>query len=133
MIRHPWKKDGDTRDLAEKRHQAKQEQEQREDDGKDYYEKCNHEHTTKSKGLKICVTCGLCLKQYFSQEMNYDLDRFFLENTGPDHVLEIREKMRELMGVIIDKLLVLMVKNSTGRASRSRTTSRALGLLRRAL
>ena len=32
MMRHQWKKDGDTRDLAEKRHQAKQEQEQREDD-----------------------------------------------------------------------------------------------------
>ncbi len=55
MIRHPWKKDGDTRDLAEKRHQAKQEQEQREDHGKDYYEICDHEYTIKSLGFKICA------------------------------------------------------------------------------
>ena len=50
MIRHPWKKDGDTRALAEKRHQAKQEQEQREDGGKDYYEKCDHEQLLNQKG-----------------------------------------------------------------------------------
>ena len=67
----------------------------------DDYEKCDHEYTIKSLGFKICVTCGLCLKQYFSQETNYNLDRVFLKNTGPDHILEIREKMKELMGMII--------------------------------
>ena len=48
----------------------------------DDYEKCDHEYTIKSLGFKICVTCGLCLKQYFSQETNYNLDRVFLKNTG---------------------------------------------------
>ncbi len=70
-------------------------------DSEDDYEKCDHEYTIKSLGWKICVTCGLCLKRCFSRETNYNLDRVFLKNTGPDHVLEIREKMRELMGMII--------------------------------
>ena len=70
-------------------------------DCEDDYEKCDHEYKIKSLGWKICVTCGLCLKRCFSREMSYDLERCFLRNTGPDHVLEIREKMRELMGIII--------------------------------
>ena len=84
----------------------------------------------------------MCLKQYFSQEMDYDLDRFFLKNTGPDHVLEIREKMRELMGMIIRQTISCDFLCPDGKRRwediyveppEGRTTSRALGLLRRAL
>ncbi len=45
----------------------------------------------------------MCLERCFSRETDYDSDRFFPNNTGPDHVLEIREKMRELMDTIVRK------------------------------
>ena len=58
----------------------------------------------------MCLTCGLEMRDAtlfdndFSQETDYDSGRFFLSNTRTDHVVEIREKMRELMSMIIRKI-----------------------------
>ena len=68
---------------------------------KEPYELCDHEYTTKLLGWKTCLTCGLCLKQHFSHEAGTHSDRVFIKNTGPDHVVEIREKMRELMDMVV--------------------------------
>ena len=97
MIWCLWKKDEDTRYLAEKRHKAKQEQDQKEDD----YKTCDHEYTVRSDGAITCLTCGL-EKRYTSQipEKGYKY-RTFAKNTVPDHFVEIREKMKELMGMVI--------------------------------
>ena len=68
---------------------------------KEYYKTCDHKHTVKSDGAITCLTCGL-EKKYISQipEKGYKY-RIFVKNTGPDHFVEIREKMRELMGMVI--------------------------------
>ena len=65
------------------------------------YEKCNHEYTLRSKGYKTCLSCGL-EKKYISQipEEGHE-SRIFIKNTGPDHVVEIMEKMRETMSMMI--------------------------------
>ncbi len=67
MARDPWLKDGDTRDLAEKRHQAKQER-------KDDYKICDHEHAVRSKGFRTCVICGLHVRDptQFVPEKGYE-------------------------------------------------------------
>ena len=64
---------------------------------KEPYELCDHEYTVRSKGYKTCLSCGL-EEKYISQipEEGYE-DRIFIKNTGPDHIVEIREKMRELI------------------------------------
>ena len=49
---------------------------------KEHYEICDHEYTIKSDGMKICVTCGLCLRRLitFSTDDYYeDENRFFLK------------------------------------------------------
>ncbi len=65
------------------------------------YEKCDHEYTLRSTGYKTCLSCGL-EEKYLRQvpEEGYE-SRIFIKNTGPDHVVEIRGKMRELMDMII--------------------------------
>ena len=65
------------------------------------HEKCDHEYTIRSEGYKTCLSCGL-EEKYLSQvpEEGYE-DRFFIKNTGPDHVVEIRKKMKELMDMVV--------------------------------
>ncbi len=58
MMWDPWLKDGDTRDLAEKRHQDEQDkkyQAERKDDRKI----CDHAHVVRVKGFRTCMICGL--------------------------------------------------------------------------
>ncbi len=62
---------------------------------------CDHEYTIKSSGWEICVTCGLCLRQILFQDLSSYSDRYFFKNTKKDRVVEIREKMSELMGMIV--------------------------------
>ena len=62
---------------------------------------CDHEYTIKSSGWEICVTCGSRLRRILSQDLSSYSDRFFFNNTKKDHVVEIREKMSELMGMIV--------------------------------
>ena len=62
---------------------------------------CDHEYTIKSSGWEICVTCGLRLRQILSQDLSSYSDRYFFNNTKKDHGVEIREKMSELMGMIV--------------------------------
>ncbi len=62
---------------------------------------CDHEYTIKSSGWEICVTCGLCLRQILSQDLSFYSNRYFFNNTKKDYVVEIREKMSELMGMIV--------------------------------
>ncbi len=62
---------------------------------------CNHEYTIKSSGWKICVTCGLYLRRVLSQDFSSYSDRCSSNNTKKDRVVEIREKMSELMGMIV--------------------------------
>ncbi len=62
---------------------------------------CDHEYTIKSSGWEICVTCGLRLRRILSQDLSSYSDRYFFNNTKKDHVVEIREKMSELMGMIV--------------------------------
>ena len=77
---------------------------------KEYYEICNHEYTIKHGGSRVCLTSGLEMRDAtlfdndFSQETDYDSGRFFLSNRRTDHVVEIRERMRELMSMIIRKI-----------------------------
>ncbi len=68
---------------------------------KEPYELCDHEYTTKLLGWKTCLSCGL-EERYLSHtpEVGYE-DRVFIKNTGPDHVVEIRKKMRELMDMVV--------------------------------
>ncbi len=70
---------------------------------KEYYEICNHEYTIKHGGSRVCLTCGLEMRDatLFGNDFYQATGRFFLSNTRTNHVLEIREKMRELMGMII--------------------------------
>ncbi len=51
---------------------------------------CDHEYT-----------CGLYLRRILSQDLSSYSDRCFLNNTKKDHVVEIRERMSELMGTIV--------------------------------
>ncbi len=62
---------------------------------------CDHEYTIKSSGWEICVTCGLYLRRILSQDFSTYLDRYSFSNTKKDRVAEIREKMSELMGMIV--------------------------------
>ncbi len=62
---------------------------------------CDHEYTIKSSGWEICVTCGLRLRQILSQDLSSYSDRYFFNNTKTDRCIEIREKMSELMGMIV--------------------------------
>ena len=62
---------------------------------------CDHEYTIKSSGWEICVTCGLYLRRILSQDLNTYLDRYSFNNSKKDRVVEIREKMSELMGMIV--------------------------------
>ncbi len=62
---------------------------------------CDHEYTIISLGWKICVTCGLYLRRILSQDLSSYSDRYFFNNTKTDHVVEIRGKMSELMGMIV--------------------------------
>ncbi len=64
---------------------------------------CDHEYTTKSSGWVICVTCGLYLKRTLSQDISTYLDRYSFSCPKKVHVMEIREKMSELMGNIVRK------------------------------
>ncbi len=66
----------------------------------EYYETCDHEYTIKSLGWKICLTCGLCLKRCFSTD-DYYKDRVFIKNRSLDKVKEVRDKMNELISVIV--------------------------------
>ncbi len=71
---------------------------------KEYYEECDHAYTIKSLGRKICVTFGLCLRRLitFSTDEYYeDENRVFIKDTGPDKFKEVRDKMNELMGMIV--------------------------------
>ena len=70
MMWDPWLKDGDTRDLAEKRHQAKQEKKYQAE-RKDDYKVCDHAHVARSKGFRTCLICGLHARdptQYVPEE-----------------------------------------------------------------
>ena len=62
---------------------------------------CDHEYTIKSSGWKICVTCGLYLRRILSQDLSTYLDRYSFNNSKKDRVMEIREKMSELMEMIV--------------------------------
>ena len=62
---------------------------------------CDHKYTIKSSGWKICVTCGLYLRRILFQDLSSYSDRYFFSNKKKDHVVEIREKMSELMGMIV--------------------------------
>ena len=62
---------------------------------------CDHEYTIKSSGWEICVTCGLYLRRILSQDFSTYLDRYSFNNSKKDRVMEIREKMSELMGMIV--------------------------------
>ncbi len=62
---------------------------------------CDHEYTIKSSGWEICVTCGLCLRQILFQDLSSYSDRYYFNNSKKDRVVEIREKMSELMGLIV--------------------------------
>ncbi len=65
---------------------------------------CDHEYTIISLGWKICVICGLRLRRILSQETKFFyFDRCILNNKKKDHVVEIRGKMSELMGMIVRK------------------------------
>ncbi len=64
---------------------------------------CDHEYTIKSSGWEICVTCGLRLRQILFQDLSTYSDRCSFNNTKKDRVVEIREKMSELMGMIVIK------------------------------
>ncbi len=79
---------------------------------------CDHEYTIKSSGWEICVTCGLRLRQILSQDLSSYSDRYFFNNIKKDHVVEIREKMSELMGMIVRKTRIdvrdLRVDQKTG-------------------
>ncbi len=67
-------------------------------------EEDDHKHTIISSGWKICATCGLRLRQILSQETKiFYFDRCTPNNKKKDHVVEIREKMSELMGRIVRK------------------------------
>ena len=60
MRKNPWLKEGDTRELAEKRHQDEQNEKTKCKKHKKY--DCFHEHISKSNGYKICMLCGLMRK-----------------------------------------------------------------------
>ena len=62
---------------------------------------CDHEYTIKSSGWEICVTCGLRLRRILSQDLSSYSDRYFFNNTRKDHVVEIREKMSDLIDMIV--------------------------------
>ncbi len=69
---------------------------------KEPYELCDHEYTIKKHGLRICLTCGLEMREIrHVHEEGYE-DRIFTKNTGPDHIVEIRKKMRELMSMVVN-------------------------------
>ncbi len=68
---------------------------------KEPYELCDHEYTIRRCGSKICLSCGL-EERYISHvpEEGYE-NMVFVKNTGPDHVVEIRKKMKELMDMVV--------------------------------
>ncbi len=64
-------------------------------------ELCDHDYTITKHGSRICLTCGLKTGEIrHVPEEGYE-DRVFIKNTGPDHVVEIREKMKELMDMVV--------------------------------
>ncbi len=68
---------------------------------KEPYELCDHEYTIRKHGSRICLTCGLETREIrHVPEEGYE-DRVFIKNTGPDHVVEMRERMRELMDMVV--------------------------------
>ena len=68
---------------------------------KEPYELCDHEYTIKKHGSRICLTCGLETREIrHVPEEGYE-NRVFVKNTGPDHVVEIREKMKELTDMVV--------------------------------
>ncbi len=64
---------------------------------------CDHEYTIKSSGWKICVTCGLYLKRIFSHDLSFYSSGYSFNNVKKDKRKEIRDKMSELMGMIVRK------------------------------
>ena len=62
---------------------------------------CDHEYTIKSSGWEIYATCGLYLRRILSQDLSSYSDRYSFNNSKKDRVVEIREKMSELMGMIV--------------------------------
>ncbi len=68
---------------------------------KEAYELCDHEYTIKKHGSRICLTCGLETREIrHVPEEGYE-NRVLVKNTGPDHVVEIRKKMKELMDMVV--------------------------------
>ncbi len=68
---------------------------------KEPYELCDHEYTIRKHKSRICLTCGLETREIrHVPEVGYE-DRVFIKNTGPDHVVEIRKKMKELMDMVV--------------------------------
>ncbi len=63
------------------------------------YEKCDHEYTMRTKGHNTCLSCGL-EEKYLTKvsEEGYE-SRMYLRDTGPDHIVEIRREMREIMSL----------------------------------
>ncbi len=53
--KNPWLKEGDTRKLAEERHQYEQDEHRK--THSDY--ECLHAHVITSKGYRTCIICGL--------------------------------------------------------------------------
>jgi hypothetical protein len=99
MKSDPWLKEGDTRKLAEERHKDNQSASTSVCGHRNKI--CNHEHTTKSLGWRICMICGLCLERVFSQDLNSYLDRCSFSNVKKDKRKEIRDKMDELIDAIV--------------------------------
>ena len=68
---------------------------------KEPYELCDHEYTIKKHGSRICLTCRLEMREIrHVPEEGYE-NRVFVKNTDPDHIVEIREKMKELMDMVV--------------------------------
>ena len=72
----------------------KENNQNKQEETKEYYEECDHEYTIKSLGWKICVTCGVCLDQTLCRDIDYELDynRTFVSNIGRNKVKEIKPK-----------------------------------------
>ena len=71
--------------------------------------KCEHPYTNNSKGWKICVSCGLCLKRLIAFGTDDYSDRAHFKNTGLNKGEVIMKTLRKIICSLVGQHTALLV------------------------
>ncbi len=97
LMREPWLREGDTRDLAEKRHQDEQD---RKYQAERSHERniCDHTHVVRSKGFRTCMICGLHARDPTQNvpEEGYEC-RIMIRKVAEDIHNKVRDNFEDLI------------------------------------